>query len=60
VADATALDAYAATLNKTFEHDRTQSVGASEIGQCARKVFWTKNELDPAHRAPRDVDYQET
>ena len=33
---------YAATLDTVFEHDRTQTVGSSEIGLCARKIFWVK------------------
>ena len=42
-----ALNEYAKSLNKVWAHDRTKTVGASEIGQCARKVFWTKNEKKP-------------
>ncbi len=34
-----------------------QTVGASEVGQCARKVYWIKNADDPAHSAPRDEGY---
>jgi len=37
-----AYEAYATKLETVFEHDRTKTVGASEIGQCARKVFWIK------------------
>ena len=35
---------------KTFDKamgDRTRSVGASEIGLCARQTFWTKNLNQP-------------
>jgi hypothetical protein len=53
---AEALASYADATTRVFE-DRAQSVGASEVGQCARKVFWLKNEDDPAHSAPRDSDY---
>jgi hypothetical protein len=37
--------------------DRTQTVGASECGQCARKIYWLKNEGDPVLGVPRDADY---
>jgi hypothetical protein len=52
-----ALDAYANNSQRVFEHDRVQTVGASEVGQCERKVFWLKNEGDLVHAAPRDADY---
>ena len=52
-----ALDAYATGLQREFAHDRVQTIGASEVGQCARKVFWLKNEGDHAHAAPRDEGY---
>lgn len=55
-----ALDQFALSRQKTWTTDRSQTVGASEIGQCARKVFWLKNESDPAHAAPRDPDYKDT
>lgn len=54
---AAALNEYASTTNKIWQTDRSQTVGASEVGQCARKVFWLKNEGDAAHAAPRDPDY---
>jgi|KBSMisStandDraft_5_1062788.scaffolds.fasta_scaffold07819_15 hypothetical protein len=47
------LHRYAATLNKTWAHDRSKTVGASEIGQCARKTFFSKQ------NAPRDADYED-
>lgn len=43
----TVIDDYAATLNKAWSHDRSKTVGASEIGACARKTFWTKNKGTP-------------
>jgi hypothetical protein len=52
-----ALDAHASGLQRAFDHDRAQTVGASEVGQCARKVYWTKNADDPAHSAQRDEGY---
>jgi hypothetical protein len=51
-----ALAAYAATNARAFE-DRAQTIGASDIGQCARKVFWTKMEGDPEYGAGRDPEY---
>ena len=54
-----ALNLHAATLEKLWAHDRTQTIGASDIGQCARKTYWTKNEKDTKHNAPRDNDYHD-
>jgi hypothetical protein len=48
-----AIHTYAATRRKTWEHDRGKTVGASEIGQCARKTWFSKND------APRDPEYQD-
>jgi hypothetical protein len=49
-----ALDAYAKSkaLEKTFLLDRTRTIGASEIGQCARRMYWVKTEgqVDPDHK----------
>lgn len=55
-----ALEQYAATTSKSWAHDRSQTVGASEVGQCARKVFWLKNEGDSRYGALRDPDYEDT
>lgn len=52
-----ALNNYAAASGKAWAHDRSQTVGASEVGQCARKVFWIKNEGDPKYGAARDPGY---
>jgi hypothetical protein len=57
---ARALNDYANGLNKSWSHDRASTVGASEVGQCARKVFWLKNENDSTRRADRDPEYRET
>jgi len=51
------LNTHAATLAKLWSHDRTQTIGASEIGQCARKTYWIKNEIDHKHAVARDPDY---
>jgi hypothetical protein len=52
-----ALDDYAVVSNRVFETDRGNTVGASEIGQCIRKVFWIKNENDPQYGVVRDNEY---
>ena len=54
------LDQYAASVDKLWTHDRSNTLGASEVGQCARKIFWLKSESDSAHRVARDPDYVET
>lgn len=46
-----ALDAYVATTGKVWDHDRLASVGASEIGQCARRTWYAKSET------PHDEGY---
>ena len=53
---AEALDTYADTNVRVFE-GREHTIGASEIGQCARQLFWIKKEADPLHAAPRNPDY---
>jgi hypothetical protein len=55
-----ALNAYALSVNKTWLHDRSQTVGASEVGMCSRKVFWLKNEGDHVHAVKRDPEYIDT
>jgi hypothetical protein len=47
---------YAATIGRVFE-GREHTVGASDVGQCARRVFWTKMEGDGIYGAARDVNY---
>jgi hypothetical protein len=53
-----ALAAYAKQTARTFE-GRENSVGASEVGQCARKVFFAKNAGDPVHGVASDQDHAE-
>lgn len=48
------LARYAAGLQKEWQHDRLNTVGASEIGQCLRKTWFAK------HEAPQDEGYEET
>ncbi len=47
-----ALTSYVASIDKVWTHDRSETVGASEIGKCARQVFWTKK----LKHAPRKGD----
>ena len=49
-----ALNNYAVTLDRGFDHSaRRLTVGASEIGTCARKVCYDK------HGVPKDSDFAE-
>jgi CRISPR/Cas system-associated exonuclease Cas4 (RecB family) len=50
------LDQYARTTGRVFE-GREHTIGGSDIGQCARKILWTKMEGDPVYGATRDADY---
>ena len=43
----TAFDAYVAKTAKVWKHDRTKTIGASEIGQCARRMFYLKTKQKP-------------
>ena len=52
----TAVREFVESQKKVWKHDRAQSIGASEIGQCARKIFCTKFEDDPDLAVPRDPD----
>lgn len=47
----TILHTYAGTLFKTWVHDRSKTVGASEIGKCARQTYFDKR------GTIRDVSY---
>lgn len=38
------LTKYVSTKQKKWLHDRSLSVGASEIGQCARKIYYLKKD----------------
>jgi hypothetical protein len=50
------LDQFARSTGRVFE-GREHTAGGSDIGQCARKVFWMKMEGDPDYGAARDPDY---
>ena len=53
-----ALHAYANATQPVFsKDDRASTVGASEIGQCIRKIFWIKNEDDKRIAVERDKDF---
>lgn len=54
-----AMDLHAYEQNRAFAHDRSQTVGASEVGQCSRKTYWSKNEGDKVHGVARDPDYRD-
>lgn len=41
------LASYGTGLKKTWAHDRSNTVGASEVGQCIRKVWFGKVDADP-------------
>jgi hypothetical protein len=49
-------NSYITSLDRIFDHDRTKSVGASEIGSCSRQTFWVKNK-DTKKGAEIDPDY---
>lgn len=49
-----AFDAYVAAHQKTWQHDRSKSVGASEAFGCLRKSWFGK------HAAPKDPDYKDS
>lgn len=48
---------FARDTKRLWTDDRSMSVGASDVGQCARKVYFSKNESDPVHGAARDPSY---
>jgi hypothetical protein len=50
------LAAYA-NATRNSDHRRASTVGASEIGQCIRKVFYSKNVDDPLFAIRRDADH---
>lgn len=52
---AAALHAFAEASQRQFMQDRSQTVGASSVGRCARQTYFEKNEGDPVYGSPRDV-----
>ena len=51
------FDAYAAERNRSWGHDRSKTVGASEVFSCLRQVWFDK--LGKEHGYEPDVDYNE-
>jgi hypothetical protein len=39
------LSEYVSKTDKVWKHDRSQTIGSSEIGQCERRIWFTKREL---------------
>ncbi len=54
------LDAYAASSRRQWQTDRSQTVGASEIGGCARRVAFSKTVDDPVSRVEQDDDFEDS
>lgn len=54
------LHDFAQNSNKVWESDRSQTVGASEVGQCLRKTYWMKNEGDRDYGAERDENFEDS
>jgi hypothetical protein len=50
-----ALDRYARSLQR--DDDRHSTCGASDVGQCARKIYCDKNEGDPDYGVTRNPDF---
>lgn len=49
-----ALTKYVSAIEKIWEHDRTATVGASEIGRCARQTYYMKkSKWQPAKGEPK-------
>jgi hypothetical protein len=53
---AEALTSYAQATERAFD-DRANTVGASEVGQCARKIYFSKNAGDRVYGAASDEDF---
>jgi hypothetical protein len=54
-----ALDRYARSHDRVFE-DRANTVGASDVGRCARQVYYIKSEGDPDYGVPRNPGFAES
>jgi hypothetical protein len=46
-----------ANSTRNSDRRRASTIGASEIGQCIRKIFYVKNVDDPAYAIQRDAGY---
>lgn len=51
------LATYSEANRRSFAHDRTQSVGASDVGQCLRKSWFSKRGVGTYER---DSDYEDS
>jgi hypothetical protein len=51
---AEAFHTFVGANQKTWAHDRTKSVGASEAFGCLRKAWFSK------HETPKDPEYKES
>jgi hypothetical protein len=56
---AEALAAHAKATARVFD-GRENTVGASEVGQCARKVYFSKNSGDHVYGTAPDAEYVDT
>jgi hypothetical protein len=54
-----AVAEYVREREKVWSNDRGQTVGASEIGQCSRKIWALKFEFEPGVGVARDDDFVE-
>jgi hypothetical protein len=55
----TALAIYASAIRRNNFTARVQTIGSSEVGRCARALYFLKNEDDPIHGTPRNPDFVE-
>lgn len=49
---ADALHAYGTKNERVWRHDRTKTVGASEIGMCARRIWFSKHDTPHDEQPP--------
>lgn len=54
------LARHAVGSNRAWADDRSQTVGASEVGQCLRKTWFVKHEHEPTFGIARDDTYEES
>jgi hypothetical protein len=50
---------HVATTRPNIDEQRASTVGASDVGQCERKVFFVKNHGHPVYGSARDPNYVE-
>lgn len=54
------LSRHAVDSNRAWSEDRSQTVGASEVGQCLRKTWFVKHEHEPTFGIARDDTYEDS